>query len=374
MPVGIPNISGNLCHASSALILLHKCLTPLSQAILHDVQTNACTDDLTHAIGRLLSEIDDEDVSEETVMHLQAQMLRSLKIDPGKPRDLVNTFLKLVNHVIASSEHTQVAWSSHVAHGEAFTVLKRLSITTNGEPPAILEQKRKPTKMPTPLRVIQSTSLLTSLQLLLQPKHVRGYKWEGCEVQQSDTTKQFVLSSLPNYLLIHIDRSSPLTSMSMHTMLDSASLGCENQGEYRLNGVVLFEDRAGMKGGHYYIICRSEDEKWIQFDDDHVSSFDEEAVVAALESGNGDIWAGHPVLLCYQRFDCKQDSLTETQSTIDWSRPHLLVGECLHLQVNDVRHACTVASFDMTTGRHTLLFANGDTQEMILRKEDIAWD
>jgi Ubiquitin carboxyl-terminal hydrolase len=139
------------------------------------------------------------------------------------------------------------------------------------------------------LDVKHSKTLAESLQKFITGDTISDYMCEKCD-KRVDITKRNLIESVPNILIIHLQRivfnfdtfanekiNSRLEFPTDVDLYPYTKLGLENtepdttEFQYELTGIVVHKGTAEM--GHYYSFIKTEPNKWFEFNDSTVKSF-----------------------------------------------------------------------------------------------------
>ena len=217
-----------------------------------------------------------------------------------------------------------------------------------------------------------------------------------------ETYKVTHFVSLPHYLLLHLERFSysgegkispirdtldvPLAIDMSNYLCDSHTGSTSNQ--YSLRGAILHvldhdDDDDNDEGGHYVSVHLVGDDIWYLVDDEIVSRIPSGVIVEFL-SGR-PCWTADPkrtyisVLLLYGRQDEGSlsellDSLRTELAAQGQSKANSFIGQRLKVKwAKDKWYAGVVSGYDEATGKHSVLYDDGDVRHYNLQKKVIEW-
>mmetsp|Transcript_24861 Transcript_24861/g.37551 ORF Transcript_24861/g.37551 Transcript_24861/m.37551 type:complete len:445 (-) Transcript_24861:72-1406(-) len=272
----------------------------------------------------------------------------------------------------------------------------------------------------------------------IDPQHpIKGYSWgetgnyiesevpsaggwdcsdESTSITGWTTYKKNCLHSVPQCLLLHLQRFSMVDGnltqlnaiMDIPLALDISPyrdpLSENTNGMYYLSGAILHvldlkedkEDKGG-ENGHYISITLVKG-IWYLIDDDTVVSFeDKKDVLLELLAGRSSTFAHlenyrfTTVLATYNnrgaerlsvefldRLRCelvthKNQDRDETSSIVQWDEA--LVGRRLGVRWSKGKfYSGIISKYDKDTGKHTVVYDDGEVREYKLSKKTIAWE
>ena len=217
-----------------------------------------------------------------------------------------------------------------------------------------------------------------------------------------ETYKVNHFMSLPQCLLLHLERFSyggdgilcptietlnvPLR-IDMRNYLSDSDSGSSCQ--YNLHGAILHVlDREGQddneEGGHYVSAHLVGDDSWYLVDDEVVSRIPSVDIIAFL-SGRPCLNAGTKctyivVLLLYCCEDADSspymlENLRTELAALGKSEEHSVIGRRLKVKwAKGKWYAGAVSGYDEATGKHSVLYDDGDVRHYNLEKKVIKWE
>jgi hypothetical protein len=140
-------------------------------------------------------------------------------------------------------------------------------------------------------------------------------------------------------------------------------------------------------GDHNVALIREDDQQWALVDDEKVTAVVEDDAMKFFSGSEASyIEEGaymRGMLLVYQRKSMCHDAIDvilskvshdNTDHRIDWSFPNSLVGRRLSIAWSKgEKYSGHVASYDESSGKHTVLYDDGDVRQYKLQKKTIEW-
>lgn len=117
------------------------------------------------------------------------------------------------------------------------------------------------------ISLIPTTNIHTIRELLIN--------WIDNNIIKNNTYS-YMLSNIPQYIVLHIDRFNHNTSnidIMKHIMLFNVNNNEQQKLRWCINSIICFTNNNSDTSGHYYTILLSNDNKWILFDDIIIPSF-----------------------------------------------------------------------------------------------------
>jgi hypothetical protein len=260
-------------------------------------------------------------------------------------------------------------------------------------------------------------SLLDALEYnTVLPEPVKDYDWEHaenyfetrdefCNSQAIDwvTRRTTSLVSLPHHLLLHLDRfvygadgtMEPKNAvMDIPLSLDMTPYhgveGLEPSNDrYELRAAILYvldEERGEDDDGGHYVSVVKEFDHWYLVDDDKVTAVTSDSAITDLLSGYRDCFLPSEdrtfitVLVLY----CRPDSAVANTLLHELSQQLSSLSETFHgnncvgrrLRVKWAKekfYSGVISHYNETSGKHTVVYDDGDVREYDLQKKTIEW-
>lgn len=418
---GIKNVSGVSCHISCALQILVHSLVPLCKAL----KKNSPNETGPHP-SRILSQLSelvqalliidqesapvDPSVLYKSLANFSSSSSKStLSLDPqdvGDATTAISILLKVVSQ--QSSDWAElidlctVGWMRHSITG----VSKRQDGKT------VCRIKRgKPKNMPCPFPLVgQYSSLQRALELAKEAQTITGYNWEAAKpdnyeeslLEESQTgqhyelsevewttTKSLLFETLPRYCFFHLERFSydkngdktlMNASVEIPLTLDPSTLWLDGQRNTTLHllGGILHVSEGGNieEEGHYVTILRNSS-YWVLVDDESYTIVETELAVLDLLKGTTDDAGSYvcATLVVYGSNEEVEDAnLASLVKRIQNQGPEDLIGQRLRVKwAKNKFYTGVVESYDPFTGKHRVLYADGDKKEYVLSQKTIEW-
>jgi hypothetical protein len=432
-PRGIINVSHTSCHLACALQLLMHGLEPLRDALIEIArqrQGNAFLRQLgsffrmehqyESAAGGVGDGVDD-DVATIDPSTLYKCVKETVKIDPHDIGDAVTVLRRILQAIRTPSTPCSTSFQdlyNHVLGG----IVRQDIIGRKG---SVQRVKSKEREIQCPLSIPgQFASVQEGLaHATTKPQPIAGYDWDQLDnstyvesdLQDNDSdddslntwqthkTSRFV--SLPQHLLLHLQRfvhhmDGSVTSINENTMdipltIDMSQYQCEDSSlshnDYQLRGAILYvqdqenQDDHGDCGHFVSVHCMmGQEDNWYLVDDETVTLIPTDDILnfisgrpSAVEKANSTYTA---VLLHYRRSgpdgsNVLLDKLRTELAATPPSEEYSIIGKRLRVQwAKGKWYAGTISGYNDITGKHSVLYDDGDVKEYNLTKKTIEWE
>jgi len=435
-PRGIPNVSGVACHLSSALQLVLHAVPTLRMALLEIAEHSSdviphWVQELASLTQRLFCD------SSDTVnpMPLYDALASKTTLDPHDLGDAARA-LRVLLHTLQQHDLLQPILNETVMGGVVEQTVTGECIQ-GGKLIRRTKVKEKRMSCPFPIPNGEGVSTLTeALQKATVETHpILGMDWSqvsGYHEEQQDTTngedyewttnKTSGFSSLPKHLMLHLQRfhyENDSVKLSTNVVdipreLDMAPCMSHEKKQlsacccqYQFTGAILHVSDSNTfseeEDGHYVALIgqTNKNASWYLLDDEKVTLLPDEEEVLNFVSGRptsikveGSYCA--TVLVYSRRCDCDSATTIDllnclrerlqqeaTQQfnkgevatlTVDWSRPHELIGKRLRVRWKSGKYySGKVTFYDEQSGKHCITYDDGDVRHYTLSKKTIEW-
>jgi hypothetical protein len=226
------------------------------------------------------------------------------------------------------------------------------------------------------------------------------------------TTKSIQMLQAPRYLFLTLERFSYTVEgeriwkhprIEIPPQLDVPDFGCGSASLQLKGGVLHVSGDSIDEEGHYVTLVlnhssSSVEQSWTLIDDDTCRSIDSETALRWLSGANDESCAAYhcAVLVVYGPYEEVSGATVslewfqsvaklrehygrfvkekEAISIVDWSQPEMLVGRRLKVRWGKGKfYEGVVENFDITVGKHTIRYNDGDVREYVLCKKTIEW-
>ena len=174
--------------------------------------------------------------------------------------------------------------------------------------------------------------------------------------------------------------------MEIPFVLDAKEFGAPSIDRYELLGAIIHvEDHQEeeSEGGHYVCLVRQQDaatsdQTMYLIDDDQVRSVSGDRALEILcgtRDENGSFMCGF--LVVYRNKSHMEESCLSSKDSpvVDWTLPMSLVGRRLRVKwAKGKFYSGVVAAYVPETGKHQVLYDDGDLKNYVLRKKTIEWE
>lgn len=423
---GIQNVSGVSCHISCALQILFHALPPLSQALTKDHGYHPSR--ILSQLASLLQALLDDDTSEavdpsvlfKSLSNFSSSSSKSaLSLDPQDVGDATTAIAILLKVISQQSpdwaeliDLCTSGWMRHSITG------KKLENHGQHEKIAFVcrEKTGKSKRLPCPFALVgQYSSLPQAFEQSIKAEIVQGYNWEtqkpesynesiqeqnfqtnpayGPSEVEWTTTKSMIFERLPRYCFFHLERfgydkngDKTLRNASVEVPLSldaTLTLGLNGTNHHlHLLGGILHVSEGGSieEEGHYVTLLRQqENASWLLVDDESCKSVETEQTALDLLAGTTDATGSFicATLVVYGR--SSEDESTDADlaslvKKIQDESPEDLIGR--RLRVKWAKHkfyAGEIQSYDSCTGKHVVLYDDGDKKEYLLSEKTVEW-
>jgi Ubiquitin carboxyl-terminal hydrolase len=417
-PRGIPNSSGVACHLTSALQLLIHAVPELGLGLLeiakHDAgggsmhtNTPSWMMELAHLVKCLVSEQDD--IMDPTSFY--HALTSATTLNPHKLGDAATALRVLLYTIQTTSSNNALEKLLHLS-----VTGGRLQQTMMGElvdkGKTIRRTKVKEIPMSSPFVVPGDCSTLSDAlaRVTVEPQFIQGLHWDhvsdyqdsirkdlGCDEKEWTTTKTVRFASLPQHLLLHLQRfryeNDNVTLLSsdidVPDQLDMTAYITDNTNtrscclQYQLQGAILHvstNEEEETEGGHYVALVRTSDSHWFLLDDDTIMHMTDVKHVLDVCSGRptemmeeytnncccATVLAYSRTCQCTNTFALLQELRQEQQSS--------LIGKRLRIRWKSGKYySGVVVSYNDKSGKHRIDYDDGDVREYTLSKKTIQW-
>jgi hypothetical protein len=240
---------------------------------------------------------------------------------------------------------------------------------------------------------------------------IQDYDWENQDIEsyteealdatiQADgsptwkTTRCLQILDIPRFFFCSLDRFAYTPTTNGERILKLAdidvSINMAVKGhDYRLQGgVIHVSDESIAEEGHFVTLISiggDTTESWLFIDDESSRTMDNETAQRYLRGTETEDETYYcAVLVLYSRQENEDDAgWVKVASAIrdqyaavyaDWSKPESLVGRKLKVSWAKGRwYSGVVDSYDVITGKHRVLYDDGDVREYDLQKKSIHW-
>jgi len=323
---------------------------------------------------------------------------------------------EMVDHLVGSGQTQQLIYG-RLQNNNKLLRIKRGKIKSMAYPyplPLLLDSSRNHHDVLPSLNAIWKNSIHPSPAL---GSPIKDYDWTS---QAVDTYTEEILSEsfedsnsivgwkttrcvhvlqVPQFFFCSLDRFGftpdgerilkvPKIDIPMMMKIDEMK---DDMVEYQLlGGVVHVSEESIDEEGHYVSVIRRDttndsDSCWVLIDDERTESINDSTGLNYLQGTTSDDGTYYcAVLLLFGRQEKQDDGWVDLTSTIrqyytsryiDWSNPKSLVGRKLRVAwAKGKLYAGIVDSYDDTTGKHRVLYEDGDIREYNLQKKTIEWD
>jgi hypothetical protein len=416
--IGIRNVSGVSCHISCALQLLAHGLAPLTSLLGELIPILNNNDVLIEQLGRVLGELtarrplgENNPVVDPTQLYKVLEKQTSL--DPHDVGDVSTAVYQIFNVLRKVSPQ----WKDVVDYLVGMGQTQQLICGIQGNRLRIKRGKVKSMACPFPLpwldrnhhAVIPSMGEL--LGDLVDPSPsigapIHDYDWENQRIESYTeeildengdgvtwkTTRCVQILQVPRFFFCSLDRFACTPDgervLKLPEIHVPTTINIKNE-EYRLTGGVLHvSEESFAEEGHYVtLISVGGDltESWIFIDDEICRSLDNKTALSYLQGAETEDGTHYcAVLVLYDRHESDPNGWAEVASTLrenyeriyaDWSKPESLVGRKLKVRwAKDRFYSGIVDYYDVETGKHRVLYDDGDVREYDLRNMTVEWE
>ncbi len=406
MPRGIQNVSGVSCHISCALQLLAHCVPPLI-SMLQEVRPLLQGGELFVEMAQFLCDLlSHDDSCPVDPTNLYQLLQRHTQLDPHNVGDVSTALYQLWQVIGKQSEEHKAIIDYLVGGGQTQQFICGKILCGDH---AILRTKLGKVKRmacPFPLPLENHISLATSVNEFLHASietgtKLREYDWDsqpegsytdepvkkvGTDSERWTTTKFMKILQVPRYFFLSLDRFSYTTEgeriWKHSNVMVSVELQIEDATYSLKGGVIHVAEESIDEEGHYITILTSSNECWTLIDDDNCRPIDSETALRWMRGVDDGGTSYCAVLLAYgsESTDSEWYELTSRllercrTKFVDWSVPESLVGRRLKMRwAKGTFYEGIVEYYDPATGKHRILYNDGDVREYTLSNKTIEW-
>lgn len=415
---GIRNVSGVSCHISCALQLIAHGVPPLSRLLSELVPILNDNEILLQHLGLVLGEVASMQPHGEINTVLDPTQLYSVLekrtcLDPHDVGDVSTAVYRLFQVLGKLSPQ----WKHAVDYLVGLGTTQQLLYGIHGKILRIKRGKVKAMACPFPLPRVDSNQssvvpkLATIWDHLVNPSPstgvpVQDYDWESLSLESYTeeilegngdddtwkTTRCVHILNVPRFFFCSIERFAYTPDGQRVLQLPEIDLSSTMPmmgREYRLKGGVLHVSEESIDDeGHYVAVIPiggDDTESWMLIDDDRSNAIDKETALAYLRGTETDNGVHYCAVLVLYGPDNKSDDYVweEVASGLhkcyqsihaDWSKPESLVGRKLKISWAKGRfYSGIVADYDGATGKHRVLYDDGDVREYDLQTKTVEW-
>ena len=409
-PRGIINASHVSCHLTCALQLLIHGIEPLREALVEtsrSKQGNAFLLQLGDFLDQYQADSNDDEPIDPS--HLYKVMQEKTAMDPHSLGDAVTALRRILQAIRTSAAPASFTELYNELLGGT---VRQDIIGTSG---SLKRIKSKDRQMQCPLPIPGGYSSVEEglAHATIEHQTIKGYDWEQAtnyvESELDDCTEdtdawithkttRFV--SLPQHLLLHLQRFThepdgtvtPInSSMDVPLTIDMKAYQCDDSlvNDYQLHGAILhvldYEDEDNEEGGHYVSVLRDAGDDWYLVDDHKVTSLADDEVLSFLSGRPSSVEASEStyiaVLLLYRRQGSADFSLLLESLRTELAQLQLQqsdangIGKRLKVQWSKGKwYAGVITEYNERTGKHTVLYDDGEVKEYNLAKKTVEWE
>ena len=421
------------CHLMCAIQLLIHGIGPLREALVEIGRSKKQGNSFLALLGNFIddyhqshengSECCRGDSGAEVGPMDPAQFYKLMKektsIDPYEIGDAVTAMRRILQAIRSAATGTSPAFD------ELFKALLagKLRQDIVGHKRSLQRIKSKDREMACPMAIpggLESVELGLA-QATTNRQFINGFDWDqvsnyvesdlltDCHHDTDDghegsweTFKVTRFLSLPRCLLLHLERFSyssdgslrPINeTVDVHLTIDMRNYMCDcnsdSSYQYSLEGAILHvldrdDEDDNEEGGHYVSVHLMEDDTWYLVDDEVVSRIPSVDIPEFLSgrpcttAGTKHTFIAVLLLYCCRDADVSSHMLDRFRTELaeqGQSDEQSLIGKRLMVKwAKEKWYAGVVSGYDETTGKHSVLYDDGDVREYDLQKKVVKWE
>lgn len=411
-------MSGVCCHISCALQLLANGASPLTSLLCNELLPILNDDEtLLMELGQVLAALrvsgSDSMSSPVDPSKLYKVLEKRAKLDPHNVGDVSTAIYLLLRTLKDISPEWKTAVDFLFGSGET-------QLRIQGVKGQIRRVKRGKVKamacpFPLPLERYSDESILSLGEIvgdLVEPSSSYGtemqdYDWGGQPMESYEeetlpefsgsdtwkTTRSIHIVQAPRLFFVSLNRFAYTPDgdrILKYPILDTPLEIQIGDHDYRLKGGVLHvSEESIVEEGHYVTVIASteaEEMNWSLIDDEQVTMIDNEEAMNFLRGTQVDDGVHYcAVLVVYERCngtenDIGWEILTKELKKryqnvhVNWSEPYSLLGRKLKVKwAKGKFYGGVVDSYDEVTGKHRILYDDGDVKGYELKKKTVKW-